>query len=239
MKRVVVAVAAGVVWLATLVGPAFAVVGPRAGRAVVVGTDFVTPLKGGNSKTKFSLAVPRGSACQGDSADGQYRVQSFLVPAKVNVGTLLFQDLKPQADDSFVLYDTATLPYWNTFTDKADTKGGPGRIIDIPVLSFAVFGEQPGLLKPGRYQVGVACTLFAKTTRYWSSDIVITADPHDEPAHIAWRVVDPPKKPGRSLSSYLAYIVFGVIAVLILVVIVKPDKKAKPDATERDAKVTV
>ncbi|HVV38285.1 MAG TPA: hypothetical protein VHC63_16880 [Acidimicrobiales bacterium] len=233
------AIAVGVVALATLAGPAVAAVGERAGRAVVVGTDFVTPLKGGSSKTEFSLAVPRGAACQGDSADGQYRVQSFLVPAKVDVGTLLFQDLKPQADDSFVLYDPATLPYWNTFTDKAGAKGGPGRIIDIPVLSFAVFGEQPGLLKPGRYHVGIACTRFAKTTRYWSSDILITADPHDQPAHIAWRVVDPPKKPGRALSSYLAYIVFGVIAVLILVVIVKPDKKVDADATDRDAKVTV
>ena len=70
---------------------------PRPGKAgsatatiVVGGSDDETVARGG-SATEFSLALPDGAACPGDSATGNWRVQSFLVPAADDPGTFTYE----------------------------------------------------------------------------------------------------------------------------------------------------
>jgi hypothetical protein len=58
---------------------------PAAGTAEVVtpqdGTSSAgKTLANGSGKTRFSLKLPAGAACSGDSTNGGYRVQSFMVP---------------------------------------------------------------------------------------------------------------------------------------------------------------
>src|SRR5687768_17333907 len=67
----------------------------NAGPAIVVGvgpTGLPTgaPLDEGGSATPFTLQLPVGAACTGDSASSDYRVQSYMVPSAVDPNTLTF-----------------------------------------------------------------------------------------------------------------------------------------------------
>jgi hypothetical protein len=230
---VCVAAAAG---LAVSLAPPAHAADKRAGSVVVVAPDFATPLKGGNGNTVYSLNVPKGAACQGDSATDNYRVQSFLIPAGTDVGSVTFNNFKPHTTDANALFATSTNPFWDSFTDKASTPGGGGPIIDIPPMSFKVF-EPPFLLKPHTYQIGIACTLYAKVTRYWSTLVVVKRDLNDKPAQIRWTVVNAPAAQGPPIGKYVAYVVIGLVIVGILYVILKPSKRDLAEAAAERVKV--
>lgn len=165
--------------------------------AVVVDPDGL-PMTGGSGDTPFSLHLPDGAACPGDSQDGQYRVQSFLVPVTADPATLRYQGLHPETDDGWALYEVNTNTYMNRPTAVATEPGGEGAIINIPSFSFAVF--EPGMLPLGRMRIGLACSLFAETERHWEAQIEIVAD-EDDLAGISWTVVDPPAGAGEGGSS--------------------------------------
>src|SRR5262245_64190200 len=74
---------------------------PRASAAASAGTaTMVSPFDGspqagqpldeGGSATAFSLLLPTGAACTGDSSNSDYRVQSYFVPASVSPSSLTF-----------------------------------------------------------------------------------------------------------------------------------------------------
>lgn len=165
--------------------------GPE-GTAVVIDGETAEPIAGGSSQTAFSVALPSGAACPGDSLNN-YRVQSFLVPEAVDPGTLIYQGVRPGERDGsaryWALYEVNSNTYMNRPTDIADREGGEGTIINIPSFDYAVF--DPGMVPTGRAHLGVACSLFGETVRYWSTLIDVTAEA-DDPAGIAWTVVDPP-----------------------------------------------
>src|SRR5262245_26745517 len=160
-----------------------------AGEAIIVEpSDRSEPMSGGGSKSAFALRLPDDAACPGDSQDGSYRVQSFLVPASTDLGTLRFFGIKPVAENGWGLFRVNTSSYANELTDVAREPGGPGTIINLPDFTFSVF--DPGMVVPGRYHLGLACTLRNETTRFWSTEIDIEEDSDDEPAAIEWTVVN-------------------------------------------------
>lgn len=170
--------------------PRASAAGVRAGKAVVVSDAGSTDRRdSGGSATTFSLQLPQGASCPGDSANDNYRVQSFLVPARDDPGTFTYYSDSAVGPGRYALYDIHTNPYIQAQTANATKPGGPGPIVDIPALNFAVFDKPPGLLPPGRYHIGIACSLWNKTVRYWDVDIQLTAAPADLPAHLEWRVV--------------------------------------------------
>jgi len=175
--------------------------GPNAGKQIA----------DGKGSTSFSFLLQGKSECQGDSADGNYRIQSFIVPETVDPKTLTFQSTKPAGEGNWALYDVNTRPYVQDLTSVADAPDKPGRIDSIPQLSFAVF--PPGTLAPGIYKMGIACSLMNDATRIWETTIEISEDANDSPANIRWAVIGSVASEGESNPA--ALLALGVVAVAL------------------------
>jgi hypothetical protein len=176
--------------------------GPNAGKQ----------LTGGSGSTSFSFVLNGKSECQGDSADGNYRVQSFIVPQTVDPKTLRFESTKPVGEGNWALYDVNTRPYVQDLTSVADAPGKPGRIDSIPQLSFAVF--PPGTLAPGLYKMGIACSLMNDATRIWETTIEISEDLNDSPANIRWIVAGGVTSETESTNP-VPLLALGVVSVAL------------------------
>jgi hypothetical protein len=157
------------------------------------------PLAGGGSATAFALRLPVGAACTGDSASGNYRVQSYMVPAAVDPVSLTFDSQGPVPQGTGAafrqpLYDTSTRAYVNIQTDIATVPGGGGTISQVPTFNLAVFvPDGPSLVPEGTYNLGLACTLGPagprQLDRLWNAQIAVSAESADTPAGIRWSAV--------------------------------------------------
>lgn len=207
-------VAVAVLWQAL---PAHAG-GSRAGDAiVVVDPDSDQALGHGGSSDLFSLKLPDGASCPGDSANDGYRIQGFMVPATDDPATLRYKSIQPEGEGRWGLFDEYTTSYAQILTAKQDKPGGPGMIINIPRFTLAVF--PPGELEPGRYRLGIACTLYNETIRYWDSEIVVKRDPSDKPAEITWSVVGFIPNQGSAVSTTTKLVLVSLAAGLIVIVL--------------------
>lgn len=172
------------------------------------------PLLGGGSATPFTLDLPVGASCPGDSAEGGYRVQGYFVsepysptslefgsngPVPVSMGTNVLQPL---------FEVTTTASYVNIPTAKADVPKGPGLVLSLPAFNFAVFSK--GNITPGTYNVGIACTLGpasrTQVKRAWNSRLTIETDESD-PVGVRWVAISgkpsnpDPTTPGAPTSA--------------------------------------
>lgn len=184
-----------------LTAPAAHAAGSLQGAASVRTAGGGSSLSSGDSATTFTLRLPAGAACTGDSPNDGYRVQSYVVPASVNPSTLTFDATGPVPNGtggSFrqPLYDSTGSPYVDQQTAAADVAGGPGPIINIPNFSYAVFA--PGDIPAGSYNIGVACTLgpasATQMKEYWNVQKTFTA-PGGGPAQVNWFVGAAPSAP--------------------------------------------
>jgi hypothetical protein len=153
------------------------------------------PLDAGGSATEFSLLLPTGAACTGDSANAGYRVQGYMVPAAVAPGSLTFDATGPVPNGlgaSFrqPLYTALGSGFVDAQTSAATVAGGPGPVVNIPALSLGVFS--PGNIPAGEYNLGVACTLGTASAtqldRFWNVTMTIASDAADAPAGVTWTV---------------------------------------------------
>ena len=104
-------------------------------------------------------------------------------------------------------------PFVQGLTAMAAQPGDPGVIDELPAFDFAVF--PPGTLAEGVNHIGIACTLYNETVRYWDTDIVLTDTPEDQPAQLTWEAVGAPAS-----SSSSSNVLLGVgLGVTVLVVI--------------------
>ena len=83
--------------------------GPNAGKQI----------SDGKGSTSFSFILQGKSECQGDSAEGNYRIQSFIVPQTVDPKSLTFESTKPAGVGNWALYDVNTRPYVQDLTSVA------------------------------------------------------------------------------------------------------------------------
>lgn len=181
-----------VVW--TGARPVRADVADDAGDAMVVaGAGSTQHMTEGGSATEFSLRLPEDASCPGDSANDNYRVQSFVVPTSIGPEGVEYDGLgpKPNAYGDWAtfrqpLYDTATAAFDTAQTADNPGPGRPGKIVNLPMFTFDVY--RPGELPAGRYHVGIACTLFNRPVRYWDTELVVVDSPADQPARITWMV---------------------------------------------------
>ena len=212
--------------------PSLAVEAQDAGAAVVVdGAGSTTPLAGGTSSTPFSFDLPGAAACPGDSANDGYRVQSFMVPATVDPATIMYDGLGPTpsaygewATFRQPMYEASTRNFASAQTANADAPGEPGPIVDIPPLTFAVYGT--GELPPGRYRVGIACSLDRQTVRYWDAELVLERAPDERPAGIRWRVAG--FRGGSSDGASPPLLVVPLIAAAVAVVALRARRRHSP-----------
>lgn len=189
------------------------------------GENAGKPIASGSGSTSFSFVLQSGSECQGDSANDNYRIQSFVIPEVVDPFSLKFESTKPSGDGNWALYDVNTRPYVHDLTSIADRPGRPGKIDAIPQLSFAVF--PPGTLKPGIYRIGIACSLSNESTRVWETLVNIEDDQSDSPAKLRWEITDGTDSPSNSNSSSVYAVVFVAIVILIAISVVLLARKGK------------
>lgn len=164
--------------------------GPEdAGAVRLVDAEGVSVTRGG-SRTEFAFDLEGPDECQGDSQNGNFRTNSFMVPVDVQVPDIEFNGLGPQpmsfgdhATFRMPMYDTQTADFTSGLTAQADELGGPGAIVDLRPLWFGIYGE--GELPPGEYRIGLVCTHVEETTRFWDTTIEVFADEAD-PAGIRW-----------------------------------------------------
>lgn len=164
---------------------------------VATGATAGSPLTSGGSATQFALRPPSGAACTGDSASGNYRVQSYMVPATVNPATLTFDagGPAPQGTGSAYrqpLFSNGT-PFVNKLTGVATTANGPGLLVNLPPFDFTLFGaDGPTLVPAGTYNLGYACTVGTGASqvldKYWNVQFTISANPADSPSKLSWVV---------------------------------------------------
>lgn len=169
------------------------------GSVVITGEAANRVLTEGGSTTSFGLQLPTGASCPGDSANDQWRVQTFIVPARVDPGTLTYNVVGPEGEGVYALYGLDTNPLTSRLTAQNARPGTPGLITGLPSASFEVF--PPGTLPVGEYRIGVACTFFAETASYWDTAIEIISTPEDLPANLRWRLTDAAKVAGDASTS--------------------------------------
>ena len=187
------------------------------GRVVVVnGSGSSEPLGAGGSDVIYSVRLPKGAACPGDSAHSDYRVQSYLVPTNAEPAKIVYQSIGPKVPGALALYKATTNAFVNEQTANAEKRGAPGTILPPPDMTFAIF--TPADLHPGRYHMGIACSLYNVTKRYWAGqDIVFTADAKDKPGGFTWRLVG--SQAAVSSGSSAKPVAAAVTGVVILVVV--------------------
>lgn len=215
----VIATLLGSGWvLSTLTGvtPAGAQSGAlRAGDVqIVTTTDTSRQIAEGGSSTVFTLKLPDGAVCPGDSANDGYRIQSFLVPAADDPGAIVYRSIGPSGAGQIALYGVDTNQFVQALTQKNDAPGQPGVVPPLPPLTFGVYA--PTDLEPGPHRMGVACSLINETTRYWDTEVEITRDAADEPAQVHWVVTDAATSSSGSTSGTTTFVVLAAVVVMVL-----------------------
>ncbi len=176
------------------------------------------PMTSGGSTTLFSLRLPDQASCPGDSASGNWLVQSFLIPAGDDPGAIRYGVAGPEGSQ-FPLYAFDSRPYAHQNTRVSSSPDAPGVIPQSPAFNLAVFA--PGDVPAGSYTIGIACTYFRQTARYWDTEIVIEANADDRPAQLTWRVPDaapfePPSDGSTTRNLTIAGIAVALAAAAVL-----------------------
>jgi len=182
----------------------------------------------GDATTQFLVRLPDGSTCPGDSANDQWRLNTFLVPIEEDPMGLLYGGSGPEppwTSGRYPLFDSEQqLPIVFQFLQRNEVAGQPGRILAIPISDFRTVAEQgfPG----GHYRLGVACAYFAQTTQYWDTPITLTAAAAGgDPSQLTW-TLDPaatPPAPAQksSDSSWPAYAIAAAVIALIIAAVLR------------------
>lgn len=188
------------------------------------------PIDGGGSATPFTLRLPDGAACPGDSANDGYRVNSYMVPLDVDPTTVTYDGTGPVPatlgiNGSFrqPLYDLVTHPFVSHQTAEAAAPGAPGPIVNVPAFSFGVFAR--GDVPSGRYHVGIACTRLNEIEVVWDAELQVTEDAGDEPASLRWTTVGSTSNEDTGPSSALAV---GAAAAVGAVVLIGRARRRRP-----------
>lgn len=181
----------------------------------------------GDGETPFFVRLPAGATCPGDSANDQWRVNTFVIPAGEDPLQLRFTAGGPEPvwDDHFALFDVGTkTSVINQMLQKNDTPGNPGVIKPLPQVFMLPIAENG--FSSGRYRLGVACTFWAQTTQYWDVEIEMTASQGSNGVGtMSWKVVGTMMAPtsgsdsGGSSSLLIVVVLAGVAAAGILVVV--------------------
>jgi hypothetical protein len=186
----------------------------RIGDAVIVEMSGQSPPSGGSADV-FVVRLTNDETCPGDTLHDGWSVQTFIVPASVPFSEITFGPDGPLGGaHQFALYMVTGDPAADVIVAPNDVASRPGRVA-LPTFSFNAF--VPGLLPPGSYRFGVACTLPGGRTpaRYWDGMIRIDSDPDDSPAQIRWTAAES-SAPGSGSSSSSSSLPIVVIAVAVI-----------------------
>ncbi len=165
--------------------------GDDAGAAIVVdAVNTDRELSEFDSTTAFRLRLPDGASCAGDSANDDYRVQTFLVPADTDLSSMKYRSRSPDGSDlyralRYVDGESAIqLP-----TNQNAQAGQPGLVTEpAQPYTFAFYIENS--LPPGTWKLGVACTPADWVVdRFWDAEVLLESAPEVEPGGLRVRVL--------------------------------------------------
>lgn len=236
MQHVRVVTAGAALALAALITPAGAAAADEIipNRVELIDPSTREPVHGGGSDTDFWFDLPRGSSCPGDSANDDYRVQSYMVPATDEPVQLLFDGLGPvpYSTDTYAafrqpLYDTAGEPYDVGFTAENERPGEPGLLLDTPPFDFTAYPA--GALPPGRYRIGLTCTHGTDVHSLWETEIQIDHDAADAPAGLRWTVTR--ERPSDDGTPDPALLLAGGAGAAAIVVLIRRRTSSRPTPT--------
>lgn len=202
------------------------------GDAVVVQPNAaLRELEGGGSATPYSLRLPDGASCPGDTRNDQWAFQTFMVPVDADPSTLEYSVAGPTGPYQYALYQEGTQPLTDAILVPNTEPGLPGRIPPIPPLTFSIF--PPGEVE-GTYRIGVACTFLRDAAIYWDATIVVEADADDEPGQFTWRTEGAPvaQSPGESSSPPLAAAAVGAGVLAVAVVALR--RRTRPSTSSKE-----
>jgi hypothetical protein len=158
--------------------PAAMAAGVNSGTATPTNPSNNTAILSGGQATNWTLVLPSGAACSGDTANGGYHVFSYIVPGSVDPGSLTFSANGPS--QGFPLFDTTAAPY--TAKNTAVTTG---QVINIPTFDYVQFDST--VLPAGDYNVGIACANSSgQGDKFWNISETFTSsntDPNWWTAH--------------------------------------------------------
>ncbi len=161
------------------------------------------PLASGGSTTTFTVTLPSGAACTGDTANDGHHVFSYLVPQGTSVPGL-----------TFTTHPSAGLGLVNnagTYYGAANTALGTGQIVSIPTnlqfgplvsvdhvaLSTLLYSGS-GASASGVWETGIACADSSGTlSDDWNSPVTFSASTSD-PNGFVW--TGPAGVPGAPTS---------------------------------------
>jgi len=223
-----------VVWvvlvLVVVVVPASVASAATASQAEVVAPGTSTPLRTGDSSTDFSLLLPGGAHCPGDSTKPPYwQTSTYLVPKGTDPGSIDFKAFLPSPGYGLRAYGGP----W----EAVDVEKGTGLVLLPPSFDFPQFGAAvvlPHQAHTSTWETGIACAnLTGKASVFWNVEITISAAP-SHPGGWVWTVREPTHlpSPGRPLWPVLAGL--AAIAAAGLVMVTGRRSPPKPPATRPD-----
>lgn len=177
------------------------------GEAAIVKAGDGSPITQGDPDTAFSLAVPQGTSCPGDSMHDQWRVQTFMVPSDVDLGNLSYGVIGPEGEHQYALFgaDPSARSYANILTQANAFPGQPGLIDVLVPFNFAIVASES--LPSGSYRIGFACTYFGSTATYWDTEVVVT-----NAGSFRWRLASAPASVTNTTESSTGWITGAVLA---------------------------
>jgi hypothetical protein len=98
-----------------------------------------TEITNARSATEFSLQLPAGAACPGDSLHDQWRWQTFIIPVADDPGAIVYEVQGPSGPGQWPLFDTKTHPLVDEIVRANAAPDLPGVVPVLDALSFAVF----------------------------------------------------------------------------------------------------
>ena len=149
-----------------------------AGNAVVAEPNSTAPLADGGSLTPFSLILPKGARCPGDTASKSFHVDSYVLPERVKPPDVHFRGGWPYGYEPLEAFVGA--PFFAINTER-----NTGRVLGLPVFSWNRYARL-SLVDPGVYNIGIMCSdRNDNPTTYWNTRVRFQTDATD-PHHLRW-----------------------------------------------------
>jgi len=179
---------------------------PKNVGSIVLTTPDGDPITKGNGLTPFFAQLPPNSTCPGDSANDQWRVQTFFIPSTDDPLTVKFGPAGPTPlfQGQYPMYFTQRWLAVNLLLLRNPGPGKPGRIPSLPALNYAGLVAVGHPFPGGRYRIGVACTFGGVIDKYWDTEVTISSGEPDKPEAITWTALDAPVVAATPKSSSLS-----------------------------------
>jgi hypothetical protein len=179
------------------------------GSAEISNPEGTAPLTGGGSASLYSVVLPQGAACPGDTAHKGYLVYSYLLPKGVPLDSVSFKTGVPSQGLGFI----AAGAYFGA-VNTAEWTGQVPTLPDDFTWSRWSAHELLGNGTSATWQGGLACAdVHGAVAASWNTEVVFSADRSD-PRGYRWSVAHDPSPASRPIWL----VVVGALGLVLAIV---------------------